>query len=89
MSYLLETTDQADADLDALDAQLRAAVLRRLFEFAKHPGSGGSTPTRAPYPAGQLVQFTFTSQGESWWAGIVFHYSQDETRLIIDRVYAR
>jgi len=88
MSYQVQLSAQADEDLSSLDISIRTAILQRLLQFAKSPSEGRSTATLAPYPSGQLVQFSFSLEGAQYWAGVVFQYSQDEQSLIVNRVFA-
>ncbi len=87
MSYHIQIDSDADEDLSHFDVHIREAFFRRLLKFAKNPGSGKSIPAPAPYPIGQLVQFTVSLEGAEYWAGVIFQYGQDEESLFILRVF--
>ena len=88
MSYNVETTPRADEELARLPGPIRSTVIRRLIEFAKNPGVGGSISTPSLYTPGQLLEMELTYDEMTCWVGIVFRYGQDEQTLVVERVYA-
>jgi hypothetical protein len=83
MGYGVEFSPQADEDLNKLPPVVASAVLDEIDRLAEDPVAK-SKPSHFPYlPGRQIYQHRVDAEGEAWWVTVIFHYSQDEERIVI------
>jgi hypothetical protein len=84
MSYVVQLTDQAQADLAALPSHLQQFLEARLVELSGSPSRKSRRSVSPPYPPDvMLYEVDYHVAGERWHFTVFFRYSQDETSLIV------
>lgn len=87
MRYEIEYDKRAfDRIPEGLPPQVIASIDEALAELAEHPTQVSRSPVFPYPPRGQLFQHHCDHAGMRHRFGVFFHYSQDETRLLVWRV---
>ncbi len=84
MSYIVQLTDQAQADLAALPSHLQRFLETRFIELSESPSRKSRRSVSPPYPPNvMLCEVDYRVGSERWHFAVFFRYSQDETSLIV------
>ena len=86
MRYDIDLSDAAIRDLGRLLPPVRRYTIAQLENLAEEPALLSERGDDIYPPDAQLFLFDYDYDNETWHLTVLFTYSEDERRLVIDRI---